>query len=90
MGSGGVIYVPSFIKIGLGIQKLIREGTQTYRQQGDLISLLLLFRNKESTLIMTNGKIIQQVNTFRCFGHSLYYGENNKEVKTSNFCRIDI
>jgi hypothetical protein len=42
MGSGGMIYVPSFIKIGSGIRKLIGEYTdiQTQRQQGDLISLL--------------------------------------------------
>jgi hypothetical protein len=26
MGSGVMIYVPSFMKIGSGIQKLIREG----------------------------------------------------------------
>jgi hypothetical protein len=29
MGSGAVIYVPSFIRIGSGIQKLIRGDTQT-------------------------------------------------------------
>jgi hypothetical protein len=29
MGSGAVIYVPSFIKIGSGIQKLIGVYTQT-------------------------------------------------------------
>jgi hypothetical protein len=45
----GVIYTPSFIKIGSGIQKLIRD-TQTHRQQGDLISLLLFFPNKENRL----------------------------------------
>jgi hypothetical protein len=47
MGSGAVIYVPSLIKIGLGIQKLIRG---IHRQQGDLISLILFFQNKESRL----------------------------------------
>jgi hypothetical protein len=31
MGSGAVIYVPSFIKIGSGIQKLLRGDTQTHR-----------------------------------------------------------
>jgi hypothetical protein len=31
MGSGAVIYVPSFIKIGLGIQKPIGGYTQTAR-----------------------------------------------------------
>jgi hypothetical protein len=39
-----MIYIPSFIKIGSGIQKLMGY---TYRhtlgQQGDLISLLLVF-----------------------------------------------
>jgi hypothetical protein len=29
MGSGAVIYIPSFIKIGSGIQKLIRGDIQT-------------------------------------------------------------
>jgi hypothetical protein len=33
MGSGGMIYIPSFIKIGSAIQKLIgRIHRQTYRQ----------------------------------------------------------
>jgi hypothetical protein len=41
MGSGAVIYVPSCIKIGSGIQKLIGRDTQTHRQHGDRISLLL-------------------------------------------------
>jgi hypothetical protein len=37
MGSGAVIYVPSFIKIDSGVQKLIGGiHTQTHRQQGDL------------------------------------------------------
>jgi hypothetical protein len=42
MGSGAVIYVPSFIKIGSGVQKLMGGGgyTHTYRQQRDLISLI--------------------------------------------------
>jgi hypothetical protein len=45
MGSGAMIYIPSFIKIGLGIQKLILgwEGggnSQTHRQNGDRIRLL--------------------------------------------------
>jgi hypothetical protein len=33
MGSGAMIYIPSFIKIGVGIQKL----------HGDLVSLFLFF-----------------------------------------------
>jgi hypothetical protein len=36
MDSGAMIYIPSFIKIGSGIQK-------THRQRGDLTSLLLFF-----------------------------------------------
>jgi hypothetical protein len=56
MGSGGLIYVPSFIKIGSDIQKLMRfteknRHTYTHRQQGDLIILLSFLQNKENTLI---------------------------------------
>jgi hypothetical protein len=32
MGSGAVIYLPSFIKIGSGVQKLIGADTQTHKQ----------------------------------------------------------
>jgi hypothetical protein len=40
MGSGAVLYVPSFIKIGSGVQKLIGKiRRHTNRQQRDLISL---------------------------------------------------
>jgi hypothetical protein len=42
VGSGATIYIPSFIKIGSGIQKLIRGDTQTHRQHGD-INLPLFF-----------------------------------------------
>jgi hypothetical protein len=48
--SGAMIYIPSFIKIGSGIRKLFGWDTQTHRQHGDRISLLLFFRNKESRL----------------------------------------
>jgi hypothetical protein len=40
MGSGVMIYIPSFIKIGSGIKKLI-GGAYTDTQHGDRISLLL-------------------------------------------------
>jgi hypothetical protein len=49
MDSGAVIYVPSFIEIGPGVQKLIGERdrhtqTQTHtRTELDLISLLYFF-----------------------------------------------
>jgi hypothetical protein len=40
MGSGAMIYIPIFIMVVPGIQKLIEEDTQTHRQYGDLISLI--------------------------------------------------
>jgi hypothetical protein len=55
MGSGAMIYKPSFVKIGSGTQKFMGGGEggrhiQKHRQHGDLISLLSLFQNKESRL----------------------------------------
>jgi hypothetical protein len=47
MDSGAMIYIPSLIKIGSAIRKLIEE---IHRQQGDLISLLSFFQNKESKI----------------------------------------
>jgi hypothetical protein len=47
MSSDVEIYVPSFMKIVSGIQKLIGG---IHRQQGDPISLLLLFQSEESKL----------------------------------------
>jgi hypothetical protein len=48
VGSGDVIYIPSFIKIGSGIQKLMGgRDTQTHRQQCDIISLLYFFKIKK-------------------------------------------
>jgi hypothetical protein len=40
IGSGAMIYIPSFIKIGSGIQKLIGRDSQTPRKHEDRISLL--------------------------------------------------
>jgi hypothetical protein len=42
MGSGAMIHILNFIKVGSDIRKLLRR-EYTYRQQGDLISLLLIF-----------------------------------------------
>jgi hypothetical protein len=54
MGSGAMICIPSFIKTGSGILKLMGGGeftdTQAHRQHGDLISIHLIFRNEESRL----------------------------------------
>jgi hypothetical protein len=44
IGSSAMIY----IKIGSGIQKLMRGDSQTHRQHGDIISVLLFSQNKES------------------------------------------
>jgi hypothetical protein len=50
VGSGVTVYIPSFIKIGSALQKLIGR---TQRQHGDRISLLSFFQNKESRLKST-------------------------------------
>jgi hypothetical protein len=43
IGSGAMIYIPSFTKIGSAIQKLMGG---IYREHGDCTSLLLYFRSK--------------------------------------------
>jgi hypothetical protein len=40
MGSDTVIYMPSFMKIGSGIQKLVKGDSHLHRKHGDSISLL--------------------------------------------------
>jgi hypothetical protein len=45
MGSSAMPYIPSLRKIGSGIQRFIGEGTQTHKEHGDLISLLLFIQN---------------------------------------------
>jgi hypothetical protein len=45
MGSGAVIYVPRFIKIGSGVQKLTGRGyTHKHRRHGVRVSVLLFFK----------------------------------------------
>jgi hypothetical protein len=53
LGSGAMMYIPSFIKIGSGIRKLMGKGdSQTDGEHGDRISLLsFFFQNKNSRLI---------------------------------------
>jgi hypothetical protein len=52
MGPGVMIYTPSFMKTGSGIQLLLR-GVFKNTQHGNLISLFLfIFLNKENRLIM--------------------------------------
>jgi hypothetical protein len=52
MGLGVMIYIPSFIQIGSGIQNLIGSDTHadTDRMMNDFISVPLFFQNKESRL----------------------------------------
>jgi hypothetical protein len=53
LGSGAMIYIPSIINIGSGIEKLIEGDTQTHRQHGDRIRLLSFsFQNKGCRLTM--------------------------------------
>jgi hypothetical protein len=54
-GSCVMIYIPSFIKIGSGIQMLMLGDTQTHRQHGDRISLL-----QESKLTKTDTKTVDR------------------------------
>jgi hypothetical protein len=51
IGSGAMVYIPTFKNICSGIQKL--KGRREYidTRQADLISLLLFFQNEESGLI---------------------------------------
>jgi hypothetical protein len=48
IGTGAIIYIPSFINIGSAIQQLMGGGI--HRQRGDRISLLLFSQHKESGL----------------------------------------
>jgi hypothetical protein len=48
MGLGAMVYIPSFIKIGSAIHRLIRGDTQAHGQHRDCIHLLSLFKSKES------------------------------------------
>jgi hypothetical protein len=55
MGSGAMIYIPYFMKIGFRHSKVNKGNSQTHRQHGDRISLLSLFQNKENRLKMKVG-----------------------------------
>jgi hypothetical protein len=46
MSSGAVIYIPGFIKIGSGIQKLIGK-THRHREYADRISLLSFLKTRK-------------------------------------------
>jgi hypothetical protein len=59
MGSGAVIYILRFIKIGSGTQKLMRGYADT--QHRDHISLLSFFQYKESRLKKVKKWRVQQL-----------------------------
>jgi hypothetical protein len=80
MGSGAMIYIPNFIKIGSAIQKFIRGETQTHRQHGDLISLLLFFQNMKSRLnrlLLVNTENRGYKTNYSNRLHSLVLGRKN-------------
>jgi hypothetical protein len=62
MGSDAMIYIPRFIKICSGIQKLLRGYTQTQREDGDHISLL--YENRLKRLKPQYGGGWPNTNTF--------------------------
>jgi hypothetical protein len=65
--SGAMICIPSFIKFGSDIQKLIGGDTQTHRQNRNRISLLVFFQNKESGLITSCNTRIRLFHLFFFF-----------------------
>jgi hypothetical protein len=50
MGSSGMIYIPSFISTGSGIEKVTRRDSQTHRYHGGHISLVSFFSKYGSRL----------------------------------------
>jgi hypothetical protein len=67
MGSGAVIYVPSFIKIGSGVQKLIAGNTQTHTRTATCYHKpTLFFQNKESRLeILQSSKCLKKFESIK-------------------------
>jgi hypothetical protein len=43
MGSGAVMYIPSFITVGLGIQKLTGEGIRRHADNMEIARLYVYF-----------------------------------------------
>jgi hypothetical protein len=72
MESGAMIYPPSFMKIGSGIQRLMG----IHRQQGDIISLLLFFQNKKSRL----KRMLQFKSVMKSIRYQAYIHEEIKGI----------
>jgi hypothetical protein len=71
VGSVGMMYIPSFIKIGSGIQKLIGESDR-HRQHEDLISILQesglrMYKTIILPTLMLN--VVCHFNRLRLFGN---------------------
>jgi hypothetical protein len=72
-GSDAMIYIPSFIKTGSGILKLMGR-IHRRRQRGDLISLLLFFQNKGITLKLMELFKVAEVISQLCICTHLHLG----------------
>jgi hypothetical protein len=58
MGSGAMIYIPCFIKIGSAIQKLIRGYTDTHTTwRSQEPTFIFSSQNKENRLILNNRRV---------------------------------
>jgi hypothetical protein len=74
MGSGAMIYVPSFIKIGSGVQKLIggihrhtQRNTHARTHGQQFHKPTLFFQNKESRLKMYTARLLENNSICRIF-----------------------
>jgi hypothetical protein len=88
MGSSAMIYIPSLIKIGSGIQKLTEGGYRhTHRQHRDRISLLsFFFQNKERGLKITILKCFIKKNVdSKIGGHSTNSGGRGESLRFTSY-----
>jgi hypothetical protein len=85
MGSVTMMCIPSFIKICSIIQKLQGGDSQTHKQHGDLLSLLLLFQNTARRLIITGEFLDQLSDRFSSINIPQLFRCNQEQ--TSDFSR---
>jgi hypothetical protein len=78
MGSGAMICIPSFVKIGSAIQKLA-ENTQTQKQYSYSICLRLFFQNKE-----------RKLKGDKCLEHFICFYLSHGGIRTINSRNINI
>jgi hypothetical protein len=70
MGSGAMIYIPRFVKTGIGIQKLIEGDTPTASISHK--PAFIFFQNKERGLKI-GPNTLQILSKIRLTGHSLIW-----------------